>query len=111
MRPVRRTRLVPMRLAIAAMIARHARFDQARPVGGRQLPVLIMARGRRELEQRVGIGLARRVARGHPREGLADERPQRILVHAPTSTVSMMPMIAASTAAAFLPSASPAALP
>src|SRR5436190_15039802 len=104
-----------VRLAIAAVIAGHAGLDQAGSVRRRQR-VLVVAGVRREVQQRGRIRRPRRGAGAagvaiEPRQRLADERAQRVLVHAPTSTWSMMPMIAASTAAAFLPSASPAALP
>src|SRR5260221_4379085 len=101
---------MPVRLAIPAVIALNARLDQARAVRRRQ-DVLVVAGMRGELEQAGRIGRARRGLALHAGQRLAHERPERVFVHAPTSTASMMPMMAASTAAAFLPRASPAALP
>src|SRR5450759_507445 len=71
----------------------------------------------REVHQGRRLAHRARVVRPrlHPPDGVAHERPDRLVaerrVHATTSTASMIPTIAASTAAAFLPSASPAAFP
>src|SRR4029078_3194493 len=93
------------------MVARDARLDHAAIVGGREV-VLVIARMRGKVRQRRGIGRGGlRLASVQARERVADERAERLLVHAMPSTASMRPMIAASTAAAFFPSASPAALP
>src|SRR4051812_36682604 len=100
-----------VRLAVAAVIAAHAGLDEARAVGRREV-VLVVARMRAGVEQRRRIRSHGRLGRGtEARDRLAHEGAQRVFVHALTSTASMMPIIAASTAAAFFPSASPAALP
>src|SRR5215207_2928921 len=109
-RRVRRTRAIQpasrqssmsVRLAVPAVIAGHARLDDARAVGRRQ-GVLIRARMRgyvQELRRDLRLVAAPR----DPGDGVADDCPQRVFVHHPVSTASMMPMMAASTAAAFLP--------
>src|SRR5690242_8883792 len=102
---------MPVSLAVAAVVAGNAGLDEARPVRRRQV-VGVVARmcGERDERRRVGCGRVRR-ARVDARDGLPYERAQSVFVHALTSTASTMPMIAASTAAALRPSASPAALP
>src|SRR5215471_769697 len=100
-----------VRQAVPAVIALDAGLDHAAVVGGRQA-VLVVARMTGEVHERRRIGRTRlRGASVQARDRVADERAERVLVHAVISTASMMPMMAASTAAAFLPSASPAALP
>src|ERR1041385_2799919 len=103
-----------VRLTVPAMIAPDARLDEARSVRRRQR-VLVVARVRGEMDQVRRI--RRRLltgARLDPPDHVADERAQGVFVHrahAWISTKSMMPTIAASTAAPLRRSASPAALP
>src|SRR6185295_3768775 len=104
---------VSVRLAVAAVIARHAGLDDAGAVGGGQV-VLVVARVRRQadhVEELRRAAAGQIAARLHPRDRLAHQGAKCVLVHAPTSTTSTMPMIAASTAANFRPSACPAAFP
>src|SRR5260221_8593185 len=101
---------MPVRLAIPAVIALNARLDQARAVRRRQ-DVLVVAGMRGELEQAGRIGRARRGLALPAGQRLAHERPGRVFVHSPTSTPSIVPMMAASTPPALFPRASPAAFP
>src|SRR5437660_6478343 len=83
---VRRTRgtgrrLMAVRLTVAAVRALHARFDQARTVALGHHRVAIVARVRREGE-RVRHGRDAIVTSKMPRDRLADERAERVLVHA-----------------------------
>jgi hypothetical protein len=104
-----------VRLTVTAVIAHDRRFDDAGTLG---------ARGHCELSEACGNSSALRLpadasafASGGgslpelPRNRFAYQRSQFLVCHAVTSTLSMIPTIAASTGAAFLPSASPAARP
>src|SRR6516164_8845259 len=103
---------MPVRLAVPAMIAADARLDEAGTIRGRQ-GVLKLARMGRTMRP-VCLWLAAGTG-FNPVDGVAHEGAERLFVqgraHAYTSTESTMPMMAASTAAALRPSASPAALP
>src|SRR5690349_21126038 len=96
--------------AVAAVITRDGRLDDARAVG--------VVAGRQHEHRMAGVMLMRNV--GQPgglllpesaSNNLSDERTQFRLVHSCTSTESMMPTIAASTGAPLRPRASPAARP
>ncbi len=101
-------------LTVTAVIAHDRRFDDARA---------FRAGWHRELSEACGNPSALRLpaeariaSEGGsvpelPRDRLAHQRPHFLICHSVTSTLSMIPMIAASTGAAFLPSASPAARP
>src|SRR2546423_13267610 len=98
------------RLAVAAVIAHHGGFDDA--------GAFLVGAGLQR-EYRVARVPVRRVQKAPPCRGgcphtadrLTHELPQFLLGHSCTSTLSMMPMTAASTGAAFRPRASPAARP
>jgi hypothetical protein len=95
------------------VIAAYRRLDQTGAVAfaasrDRQQRVA----GVRVIERRRGV---QRAGGGSvidvPRDGLAYERSHLLLCHGARSTSSTMPMMAASTGAAFVPSTSPAARP
>src|SRR4051794_10202996 len=89
---------VPVRLAVTAVIAGHARLDDAGSVRcGKRITELARVRG--QVEQPGGIRHTSVLWTIQPRQRRTNERAECLLVHAPTSTASMMPMIAASTAA------------
>src|SRR5687768_13621053 len=124
MRRVRKIEgLMAVGLAVAAVIARHGRLDDAGPfhVGagrhGKQAVARVQTQRPRRRERR---GLRRRA--GMTCDRVADERAKLLLSHVralspttslttspTTSTVSTIPTTAASTGASLRPSASPAA--
>src|SRR3954467_10891734 len=103
---------MPVALTVAAMIALHRRFNQAGPARSRQRRVAVMtgvACERDCLDRRERRG-RRFIGSVQPRNRVTHERSECLFVHSAYSTASMIPTIAASTAAALRPSASPAAV-
>src|SRR5712691_10763892 len=116
------------RLAVAAVIAHHGGFDDAGAflVGAglhREYRVARVSVRRVQPAFALCVSAVRRSFSGggkdppyrggcpHTADRLTHELPQFLLGHSCTSTLSMMPMTAASTGAAFRPRASPAARP
>ena len=98
-------------LTVAAVIAHHGRLDEAGSIG-------VGARGQREhavarveVKERGGGWSGSRHLAAVSSDSVSYKIPQFLLRHGTRSTVSMMPITAASTGASLRPSASPAARP
>ena len=117
LRPMPSSRSVAVRLAVAAVVARHGGLDDARPVrvgaggnGKQRVAGVLTIDG----ECAAGAAAAGASPRDRPRGARsrhARARAAPVRSCRSTSTLSTMPMIAASTGAPLRPSASPAARP